>query len=615
MKKIGITFILSSFCLCVFSQQNLPAYYQVLKTFFVKYTGSSENENYTNFAKKKDGWYIQQVNRLKKDEILSEKIFWSLADGNYRDLTDTYSETTDSLEFETKIEPYLQDGWYYYDHIRYYGYKNWQQDMISDFGNATNLSDSMLDGLGRAYDNMAYTYLWSQGGTYQINDSMQTPLKRLQLPSDARVEKVKANINHGIEQFAKLNALNPSYQTLIGNGNLKLFNEYMNYYNQLFMCGRDEESRKYLDKISLDERYIKQAKNYLNSCDKNAILFTYGDNDTYQLWYVQEKLNYRKDITVINNSLLGLPVYPALLRKKGLVSFSTPASYLEDEASDVCYFEEPKDKTKSVKPLSLHEFVKFIYSKKQPHSYTKETGPVIAGYPSKKIIIPPAVPAGKPITIELKDYMLINDFLILDIIDNNILKRPVYTTNGYNDYLSNYLSPSGIVYKINFLKKPGTDADTKEIKGLEKFIAEKHVAVTSNYKGPQSFVSFDGDNTTVAMYTTIVQYYLAKKDIPTAKKWIAQMASKFNDLSANQPLACKVIGFLAMQTGDKGLAKKIIEIDVQNTFDAYQNPSSLKIYFTRKRCVDYINNLQLELQHINETSTIVADIYQKLYVD
>jgi len=73
-------------------------------------------------------------------------------------------------------------------------------------------------------------------------------------------KNVKLNINHGIDQFEKLNALNPSYQTLVGNGNLKLFNEYMNYYNQLFMCGRDEEARKYLDKIALDERYIKQAK-------------------------------------------------------------------------------------------------------------------------------------------------------------------------------------------------------------------------------------------------------------------------------------------------------------------------------------------------------------------
>ncbi|MGG9961633.1 hypothetical protein [Ferruginibacter sp. SUN106] len=614
MKKIVLSIVVSLLSIVVVAQHKIPTYYDVLKTFFTKYTTEESYDNFTSFAKKKDGWYVQQINRIKKEALLSEKIFWSLADGMYRDLTNTYSTTSDSLEFETKLEPYLQDGWYNYDHIRYYGYKNWQRDMISDFGNAGNLSDTMLDGLGRAYDNMAYTYLWSQGGSYESDDSLQTPLKRTQFPSDARVEKVKLNINHGIEQFEKLNALNPSYQTLIGNGNLKLFNEYMNYYNQLFMCGRDEEAKRYMDKISLDERYIKQAKNYLNSCDKNAILFTYGDNDTYQLWYVQEKLNYRKDIVVINNSLLGLPVYPVLLRKKGLVSFSTPESYLEDVASDIAYFEEPKDKTKTVKPLSLHEFIKSIYSKKLLLSALQENG-AAAAYASKKIIIPPAIATAKPVTIELKNYLFINDFLILDIIDNNILKRPIYTTNAADDYFSNYLSPSGIVYKINFSRKPGTDPDTREIKDLEKFITEKHMTVTSNYKAAQSFVSFDGDNTLVTIHMAIIQYYLAKKDTGNAKKWVELMAGKFNDLSINQPLACKVLGFLAAQTGNKVLAKKAIEWDAKNTFDAYQDPSALKGFYSRKNCVDYINRLQLSLQNINETSTVVSDIYQKLYVE
>ena len=200
------------------------------------------------------------------------------------------------------------------------------------------------------------------------------------------------------------------------------------------------------------------AANFLRALKPNAILFTFGDNDTYPLWYAQEVENVRLDVRVVNLSLIGVDWYVNHQRRaqndSAPVDYTIAAESYRGSKRNQVYFYNQSGK---MKPMSVIKALEFCSER---HPLPSTTRDMESYLPSNKLHIPidrnRAIQSGwisptdkRPVVDKIpfdfgnKAFLSKGELAVMDIVSSNVYKRPVYfnTTimpsyiNGFEDYL------------------------------------------------------------------------------------------------------------------------------------------------------------------------------------
>jgi hypothetical protein len=348
---------------------------------------------------------------------------------------------------------------------------------------------------------------------------------------------------------------------------------------------------------------VDSAKNLLNSCAPNSILFTGGDNDTFPLWYVQEVENFRTDVRVIVLSYFNTDWYiEQMMSKKNnseKIQFSVSLdNYIQGGLNDYLpYVNNPKIQNVAI---NLKGYINLV----KRNSKAIQVATSASNYnsiPSKSFWlsvtndlsfeIPEKFKKFKQDTLFValksnKNGLEKKDLAFLDLLQANNWERPIYfnntSLNGINLDLKRNVIQEGFAYRLMPVLNPNSgslinselmyynimkNSHWRELDNEDSYFSEDHRGFIMNYRS-----TF---NTLIRTLINEGHYGKALEVINTSLELIPDKAIMYDHFSV------QIVDFLIDLEIKANLDTEVLANEIADTISQRSN-EILNYYFDNK---------------------------------